>query len=100
MSTSKGQCCNVCVTTRVYNEYGGEIFNRNFGTDTIDMFVHSGSLHLIGNDDLQFSYIDEFNIYNSGNQKETYVVPFASNLHNNSNFGIYNFKAKQLINNI
>lgn len=94
MSTSKGQCCQVCYTTRSYLDNGKHLWSKNFGTDTIDMYVYSGDCHLVGDDELIFSYLDEFTITNSGNNKEHYVLPALTHIFNHSNFGSYHKDGK------
>lgn len=95
MGTSRGQCCNVCVTTRSYNN-SNNIWNRNFGTDTIDLFIHSGDVNLIGNDELDFQYLNEIDVINPSGNLENYIIPFKTFITNYSNFGTYNKNGKTI----
>lgn len=94
MGTSRGQCCDTCVTTRAYTPNGTEVWNRNFGTDTIDLYSSGDGVFLIGNDELDFQYLQEIKVTNPSGQKETYVVPLKTLLFNNSNFGEYDIKGR------
>lgn len=94
MSTSKGQCCGDCVTTRTYSNDGKSLWKRNFGTDTIDVFTSGDDVFLIGNSSMNFRYLYEANIVNGSGNREKYVVPFSVMLQNNSNFGSYDFRGE------
>lgn len=94
MGVSRGQCCDTCVTTRAYNPNGNEVWSRNFGTDTIDLYSSGDSVFLIGNDELAFQYLKELKVTNPSGQKETYVIPLKTFIYNNSNFVQYNINGR------
>lgn len=94
MGTSRGQCCDTCVTTRAYSANGRNLWNRNFGTDTIDIYSSGDSVFLIGNDELAFQYLQQINITNPSGQREVYVVPLKTFIYNNSNFGEYDIRGR------
>lgn len=98
MSTSKGQCCQICVTTRGYSPDGENLWEKNFGTDTVDMYVYSGDLHVIGDETLNFQFLAEHKIKGTGIQD--FIFPFSAYIYNDVNYKRYSYAGQELNHNM